>query len=667
MMVPPRFSDGDVPRHATADEYDAFLRRYARAAYASQLRCGRWALVNAYPDLGTWLALPLGERLADQGRRGPLGGLVDKHEEWAYLIYLALHGRLRLDWEFLIAAPRLHILRFLPHLAWDPGVDGLIAQMMDLGYTKEVTLRVVCHAVARLFLHLGHAHVDALRGEHVRAMVDAYRGFYARPDADQFVRSGHPMAEDRMDLVRSAQVHALCVALYERGQIDQEPTLVRGPREARLLPTCMEATLRRYVDQARPHYRPGSLAKIAFSIRHFGLWVSDRHPDVDTFAQVRRSHIEGYVSALPQMSSPRTGQTWGVSHRRGTLSNLNVFFRQTLEWGWDDAPARPVMGKADLPRVPVHLPRNIRADHVEVLMVGVRALECPYQRAALLVARWGGARRDEIRRLARDCLSAYPDGTPKLLIPVGKTYRERSVPLHAEAAEAIGVVRALSTPGRGLTDAHTGQVTRYLFARRGKLLSKEYLLRLPLARVCAANGLPSYTPHQLRHTYGTQLAEMKVRLQTIMTLMGHASAAMSMSYITLSDETVKEEYEAALSREGAAATGNVFLPEALSQKDVDWMKTNFFKSELELGHCLRLPEEGACECDQYLFCASFLTTREKAPRLRRRRRIESLLAEDARARGWTAELNRHLRLATRCEELLTRLGEPLDGPDVDGC
>lgn len=666
-MVPPRFRDGDVPRHVTADEYDAFLRRCARPAYATELRAARWALVDAYPDLGEWLALPLGDRLADHGRRGPRGGAVRPHDEWAYLFYLALHGRLRLDWEFLIAAPRLHILRFLPHLAWDPGVNGLIAQMIDLGYTREVALSMVRHSVARIFVHLGHAHVDALRDEHVATMVDAYDRFYARPDAARFIQSGHPMAQGPMELVLSRQVHALRVALYERGQITQEPTLTRRPKGARPLPPAMEATLSRYMTVMRPQHRPDSAAKIAFSIRHFGLWVSDAHPNVDTFAEVRRPHIEDYAVALLEIVSPWTGRVRGPSHRRGILSNLNVFFRQTLEWGWDDVPARPIMGGADLPRVPVRLPRNIRADHVEVIMAGIRALECPYQRTALLVARWGGARRDEIRRLARDCLMAYPDGTPKLLIPVGKTYRERQVPLHEEAAEAIEAVRALSAPGRGLTDSHTGQVTRYLFTQRGKLLSKGYLLRAPLARICTANGLPSYTPHQLRHTYGTQLAEKKAHLQTIMTLMGHASAAMSMSYIALSDENVKDEYEAALGREGTAATGNVFLPETLPQGDVDWMKTNFFKSELELGHCLRLPEEGPCECDQYLFCASFLTTRDKAPRLRRRHRIEASLAEDARTRGWEAEMNRHLRLATRCEELLTRLGESLDGPEADTC
>ena len=70
-------------------------------------------------------------------------------------------------------------------------------------------------------------------------------------------------------------------------------------------------------------------------------------------------------------------------------------------------------------------------------MTAVEQLPDPYQRAALIVARWSGARRDEIRRLAMDCLDTYPDGHPRLRIPVGKGHTERSIPLHPQAADAL--------------------------------------------------------------------------------------------------------------------------------------------------------------------------------------------------------------------------------------
>jgi hypothetical protein len=80
---------------------------------------------------------------------------------------------------------------------------------------------------------------------------------------------------------------------------------------------------------------------------------------------------------------------------------------------------------------------------------------------------------------------------------------------------------------------------------------------------------------------------------------------------------------------------------------------------LELGHCLRLPAEGSCECDLYLSCAKFVTTPGYARRLRQRAQREQTLLDDARHRGWDREIQRHQAIITRVEGLLTELGQPL--------
>ena len=95
----------------------------------------------------------------------------------------------------------------------------------------------------------------------------------------------------------------------------------------------------------------------------------------------------------------------------------------------------------------------------------------------------------------------------------------------------------------------------------------------------------------------------------------------------------------------------------LSAVSIDWLKTNFLKTELELGHCLRLPSEGPCECDFYLSCSRFVTTPAYAPRLRERRHLELSLADDARQRTWPREVERHCAIARRIEQLLLDLGE----------
>ncbi len=150
-----------------------------------------------------------------------------------------------------------------------------------------------------------------------------------------------------------------------------------------------------------------------------------------------------------------------------------------------------------------------------------------------------------------------------------------------------------------------------------------------------------------------------------MTVLGHTSASMSMVYARISDREVLKDDQAVLGP-GAMIAGpcaEVLRAGALPASDVDWLRSNFFKTELELGHCLRLPQEGPCECDLYLTCAKFVTTPEYAPRLRERRTRELALVDDALARGWMREVERHRGIAARVERLLAELGEPLAEED----
>src|SRR5262249_17465681 len=255
-----------------------------------------------------------------------------------------------------------------------------------------------------------------------------------------------------------------------------------------------------------------------------------REPRIDSFASVTRDHLLDFAEALKQRVGMRTGKPFTVLTRRGHLSALNVFFRDVASWGWDDVPARPLLGSGDLPKMPYRVPRYIPEDELARLMTAIHALECPHQRAALLIARWSGARREEIRRLEIDCLDSYPDGTSRLRIPAGKTKKERMIPINEEAAEAIRQLQTLQRAPRGFRDSHTGKITHYLFVDYGKRLSSFYLFTSSLRRACeaaelvTADGKPTISAHRFRHTVGTQLAEKGAKLHTIMKILGHSSA-----------------------------------------------------------------------------------------------------------------------------------------------
>ncbi len=137
---------------------------------------------------------------------------------------------------------------------------------------------------------------------------------------------------------------------------------------------------------------------------------------------------------------------------------------------------------------------------------------------------------------------------------------------------------------------------------------------------------------------------------------------MSIIYASLSDPTVKAQYRDALDRHLgpdailAGPAADALREHRLDPQAVSWLQTNFLKTELELGHCLRTPAEGPCECDLVLTCSKFLTTSDYAPRLRARLALEQRLVDDATSRGWDREVERHTATRNRVEALLTQLG-----------
>jgi integrase len=338
---------------------------------------------------------------------------------------------------------------------------------------------------------------------------------------------------------------------------------------------------------------------------------------VVSLAELKRADLVDFLTWLQrQRKIKHPDEELSLAYRRSIAWQITAFFRYASQAEWDDVPVRPPLTTSDVPRGIFSVPRYIPAHELDPLMEYIRQLECPLQRCALLVARWSGARRTEIRKLHLDCLDTYPDGTARLRLAAGKSRKERSVPIHPEAAEAIETLIAIRNqqPDRGVYDPELGRPVRRLFLQHGRLASNDYLFAHPLQRVCAQAGLldeegkPQIHPHRFRHTLGTQLAERGAKTLTIMKVLGHVSAHMSMIYAHISDPVVLADYQAVL-QSGTVLAGpqaDAIRTGRLDQEALDWLKTNFYKTELELGHCLRLPQEGPCECDIYLTCPKFL-------------------------------------------------------------
>lgn len=635
--------------HASEEAYLRYLRARNIAVGRVHLRAYR-SFVSAYPDLKSWFDAPLAQRLREVEEGGsatPRTLLIRP-----YLLFLVNTERAALDWPWIIGSRR--------HPCRAVGLPEPIAALIDRLDKKAAELGLASGSGGPIrrwvkYLHLAGWRPDDGLDQGLDEATWAVEAFGARADLRELAAADDWPGRARQ--IRSELFKIRGVA-FHLGLAKAPPARrVRAPTGPIYRPpTAMAVLIDRYRQtRIALGIMPSTAVRNDVALRRFAAWAVSRY-DLSSFAEVTRDQVLEYLAS-----------------RRGTFESqisdfsvLNVFFRQVTGWGWEEAPARPLLVDMDLPKRPTRLPRYIPADQLELLLGAIRALECPLQQAALLTARWSGARRSEIRWLEVDCLDSFSDGTPRLRIPAGKTRTERMVPLHPEAAAALRRLSPMAHRHRGYRDPH-GRVAKRLFVKAGRLCSNAYLFDEPLARITVALGIEergaglAITAHRFRHTVGTELAEGGARLHTIMKMLGHTSTGMTLVYAHISDQALKADYAKVLGPGAVVAGGlaDALRRGSMSPLSVDWLKKNFFRTELELGHCLRLPEEGPCECDLYLSCAKFVTTPEYAPRLRERRTRELELIDDARSAGWAREVERHECTVRRIDQLLADLGEPV--------
>ncbi len=677
--------------HAPVREYKAWLDdNVSHPAGRWEKMSGYRNFVGQFPNLADWFDAPLHRRL------GLVGGLDEARQRMkmqqagGYLAYLSLVKGVPLDYDYLLA-------RQFTRLFDDAGgggglrvnratLESWVRRLVELGYAEASARAHITWAVTRILLRRGDPNLDAISVSDVFELAGAIRRFGARQDFAVLRAAQRPGVQLSAGAAEGYiknhlnKVHATHVLLYNIGQVTERPTTgttsqARSWSDQFLPEPCpvpirqaVERYLRLRLDANLD--RPQTVRLTRESLRRFINWLCDQHPQIDNLSKVDRSIAEGYLKWLPTYLSKNTDKPLAVTTVKREINAVAAFCRDTAVWGWADVPGKPLFTVRDAPRRKEPVPRYLPAHELDAVATAITQLQDPHQKAALLLVRWSGARRDEIRRLTIDCLDTYSDGHPRLRIPVGKGHSEPIIPLHPEAAEALGYVVDLARSQKAIArrDQSVGQDVHHVFVRRGKILSATTLFDKPLRDICfrlglvTADNLPAVSAHRFRHTVGTQLAEGGARIQTIMAVLGHRSANMAMVYARISDPEVRRQYEKAIAsgQRIAGPAADAILNGTLDGEAVHWLQTNFLKTQLELGHCLRLPAEGPCECDLALNCSKFLTTSDYAPRIRSRLETEQLLIEDARTRGWEREVERHEATSRRLRQLLTEI-EPSGG------
>jgi integrase len=275
----------------------------------------------------------------------------------------------------------------------------------------------------------------------------------------------------------------------------------------------------RAVDSLGAALAPQSTRLYRGTARNFLLYLGTDHPEVTTLVQLRRDpHILGWMAKLRSQFPSLAPVTY--------ISRL-IFLRGILaELAWSAAlpELAQLLRRQDIPRAPRRLPRALSMQQDQLLQQELLRRN-DLGANVLLLLRHTGMRIGEAADLSFDCLHSAATGQWAIHVPLGKLKTERMVPVDSFVCQLIQRLRffrsfdPLPADGRLLARSST----------REALIRK---LRRYLHAVCADAGIGKrVVPHQLRHTYASEMLRSGVEFVSIMKLLGHTSPEMTMLYL----------------------------------------------------------------------------------------------------------------------------------------
>ena len=629
----PAISNAPAPERSAGDLLDDYTQHQIRTGRGNSASAqGAKSFLGLWPRPGAWAELSLADRLAEHPQTTSI------------LMFLMAHGWLHPGYDYLVERKLSSFWREARSSPLGAEMDRFLQGATEIGFTPIVAYRVASQSIGRLLIQTGRP-LEALTLADLDQLSDACRARQRRTG-----QGWHHY--------RSA-INAARRVLFHLEIVDSPPPNWELPKSlserVRDVHPALEPAFVAYLERKTGTCRVKTVSSLATRLMHFGRFLAQVDPELSSLAELdRRRHIEPYLNSVANAMNSKNGQPITTADQARRILAVANFLTDITEWGWDDAPHRRLVFKSDMPRLPRPLPRYLPIDADRRL--GEALINSNYRLAAdaLLVARATGLRIGELLDLELDCVhEIYGNGT-WLKVPLGKLDTERMVPLDDETLVLIDQIVATRSSKRPLPHPRTGRPAEFLFTHHGRRLSQN-ALRQELDRAAVTAGIGHVTPHQLRHTYATAMVNAGVSLQSLMALLGHVSAEMSLRYGRLFDTTVRSEYEKALnlakSRLGPMPSGRAPIP--VTDDCQDWRDSPRIKTRLGGGYCLRAPVQGSCTyaniCEH---CANFRSGPSHLSVLIAQRDDCEALAIDAQSRGWTSEAERHRRLMVRLNTFL---------------
>lgn len=301
------------------------------------------------------------------------------------------------------------------------------------------------------------------------------------------------------------------------------------------LPDWLISQLTHYQHLRQANWRPARLSQAIqrfwSSHTRFWRWLFCHYP-IESIGDIQRQQLFAYLDErLAAGANPKT-----VNQELRAFQATLHFLRER-----DFVVPQPLLRLRGL-KEPDCLPRFLTDEQIGRLQTDfeqrvqsasnpVKQRDALLDRAAFYLLWQGGLRLGEVEELT---LADLHLTERQLLVRQGKGLKDRVVYLTNTATAALQAY--LSVRGDAATD--------HLCLFRHQPLHKDFL-RERLKAAGARCGL-KVTPHQLRHTYATQLLNAGCKITTIQALLGHQHLNTTLIYARVHDHTVANDYFTAM-------------------------------------------------------------------------------------------------------------------------
>jgi Phage integrase family len=169
-----------------------------------------------------------------------------------------------------------------------------------------------------------------------------------------------------------------------------------------------------------------------------------------------------------------------------------------------------------------------------------------------------------------------------LHVPIGKLHTDRWIPVDEQIRELHARIRLLR-----LEHASSASSSFLLPRPREYGAAYQVLLRVLIGAAKQAGCSRRVTPHQLRHTYATDMLRSGASLPAVMHLLGHKDIRMTLRYIQVTQKDLQREYHRARQSIGALHAIPE-LPAAHGKPGSDAGITSVFQSLLAIRYLLEM-------------------------------------------------------------------------------